>query len=1012
MTVSAWEDAIELKTYKLGPGDPNPPWHRAGSRRIYPYPMLDDLDLTQGAQTLAYRALHVENEYLHLIVLPELGGRLYSLYDKVAEREVFYRNNVVKYGFVARRAAWISGGIEFNFPHPGHTHVTVSPVMATIMEDPEGEGASIVVGATDRVSRMRWSVELGLEAGEARLTQHVVLHNPTALRQRHYFWANSAVPATDDLHLVFPATQVRTSHGIHGYPMLEGTDLSYYRNHQRPNDIFCMDSDENFFGCYYEDQDAGLVHWAKREIEFGKKFFTWGTADEGMIWVDLLTDDDGQYVELQAGRFVDQSVVEFIPPYQDLEWTEAWYPVSGIGGFQFANDLAAVNWQLDGEQATITGLVNSEMGRGQLLVHRNNKRIFSKQVALAPDRPFAVTVPLRNQSSPDDLSVALLSEGVEVLRFTPDRIRTLSRPVDIKPAPLAQDRQATAEELATQGVREELQDDYEAAAESYRQALQQDPGLSTAHLGLGLISLRVGLLEKAAEHLQQAVARDRQNDEAWYYLALARTQQGQAGEAEAILWWLAGRSKCASEARLTLAKLALRQGDYDRVLELVQDSLSDLDVSFIVAVACRLLELDVEAVLKTAAIMNPLAVEFVAERLFIARWDNDPETMLDLMADLISILGDDPQQWLELVLKYRDCGLLEEAEMLLTTGVTTSEAVAAAPIVRYHLADLSTPAELQQLLAMTDAPDPEYCFPSRLEDLEVLQAAIERNPGDWQARMLLGNLMAFLNRREEAFGAWHAAAGISDENPVLCRNLGLAYSLWRDEHDTALEWYAKAIARRPDDYHLYLERDEVFQRAGADAESRLSALESGPDPAVNRWDVAARRIVCLLDLQRWDEALELLQAYTFLPWEGARGMHAHWTRALVGRAQQHLSSGRTAAAIADYELALTYPRNLGVGRAAYPEEARMHWLLAAAAADMGDEAKRKRHLEAAADETHARLGEADVFKARALQALGRDQQAADLTGQLREWAAGIAEGDTESQAATRVLQLLDNAAAD
>jgi len=254
MSVSAWEDQIQLKTYQIGPPDPNPPWQRTGFSRVYPYPMQDDI--TRKPHVVSYRALHLENEYLHLIVLPQLGGHLYSLYDKISGREVFYRNNVIKYGLVARRAAWISGGIEFNFPQ-GHTCVTVSPVMSAFLHDEDGS-AAIVVGCTDRVSRMRWSVQLSLRPQQARLLQKVMLHN----RQRHYFWANAAMPATDDLHLIFPAGTVRTSYGDHDYPVFNGVDLSWYRNHRRANDIFCLDAEEDFFGCYYEQQDYGLVHYS------------------------------------------------------------------------------------------------------------------------------------------------------------------------------------------------------------------------------------------------------------------------------------------------------------------------------------------------------------------------------------------------------------------------------------------------------------------------------------------------------------------------------------------------------------------------------------------------------------------------------------------------------------------------------------------------------------------------------------------------------------------------------
>jgi tetratricopeptide (TPR) repeat protein len=234
--------------------------------------------------------------------------------------------------------------------------------------------------------------------------------------------------------------------------------------------------------------------------------------------------------------------------------------------------------------------------------------------------------------------------------------------------------------------------------------------------------------------------------------------------------------------------------------------------------------------------------------------------------------------------------------------------------------------------------------------------------------------------------AWTEGAGTDDGDAVLCRNIALAHSLWREDHATALAWYAKAIEREPDEYHLYVERDRCLTASGAGPEERLAALESAPAAVGKRWEVAAIRADCLVQLCRWDEAASLMQSHKFRPWEGARGMHGLWTQALVGRAGQRREAGDAAGAIADFELALTYPRNLGVGRSARPHEAEVHYLLADAAREAGDDARRMRHLAAAADEEHPRTCEADIHRVRALRDLGRTSEADELAGTLREWA--------------------------
>ncbi|MBZ5561425.1 MAG: DUF5107 domain-containing protein [Acidobacteriia bacterium] len=287
-TVKAWQGTMDIPTYLLGEEDPNPAFP-LGRHRIYPYTMLDDL--TDQKESKVYRFIGLENEYLKAIILPDVGGRLYSLYDKVDKREVFYRNNVMKYGLVALRGAWISGGIEFNFPD-GHTVITVSPVAATYHQNADGS-ATGVVGSEDWITGMHWEVALTLRPGSARIEQHVTLFNPTPTPNPYWYWANAAVPATPDMQFIYPMREAYPhSLSVWSYPIHQGVDYSWYKNVRQPTSLFGRQVHRNFFGAYYHESDFGVVHVADYHEVPGKKVWTWGVADDGLIWTGLLTDHD------------------------------------------------------------------------------------------------------------------------------------------------------------------------------------------------------------------------------------------------------------------------------------------------------------------------------------------------------------------------------------------------------------------------------------------------------------------------------------------------------------------------------------------------------------------------------------------------------------------------------------------------------------------------------------------------------------------------------------------------
>ncbi|MFL6428499.1 MAG: DUF5107 domain-containing protein, partial [Acidobacteriaceae bacterium] len=199
-SVRGWQGTITIPTYELGPPDPNPPFALVNPHPVYPYPMLDDLTDERVPKT--YRAIYLENQYLKITILPELGGHVYSVYDKLKHREMLYRNQVIKYGLVGPRGAWIAGGMEFSFPF-AHTTDTVSTVSSGLHQNNDGS-ATAVVGAVDWVSQMYWQIAITVRPETARLEEGVTLFNATPLNHLYLFWTNTAVSASDDLQYIYP----------------------------------------------------------------------------------------------------------------------------------------------------------------------------------------------------------------------------------------------------------------------------------------------------------------------------------------------------------------------------------------------------------------------------------------------------------------------------------------------------------------------------------------------------------------------------------------------------------------------------------------------------------------------------------------------------------------------------------------------------------------------------------------------------------------------------------------
>jgi tetratricopeptide (TPR) repeat protein len=989
-----WEAPLMLPTYELGPPDPNPPLFdraRTRGRPAYPYPLLDSLTNKRVDKT--YRAVFLENEYLRVTVLPELGGKLYAIYDKTAGRDTLYTNHVVKYAMVGIRGAWTSGGIEWNFPD-GHTLTTVSPVdYVTRME--EDGSAAVIVGDTERVQRMQWAVAVRLRPGRKVVETEVTLNNRRETPGRYWFWATAAAPATDDMRFIYPMREAypHAFWPVFSFPKHNGVDLGAYREVTNYLSLFARDSRRDFFGVYYEKSDWGIAHVADRHELPGKKTWTWGTDEAGKIWIDKLTDNDGQYVEFQAGRFETQMEHEFIAPHRVERFTEYWFPLDKLGGgFNKVTKDVALRVEVTGDQARITANASAKFDDAELFIASpasGGKQIHSSRINLSPTTPFAATVKL---PAPMVIVVRIRAkDGRELVHYYTDSPPDGNS--DFKPAtrPTPDPAPASAERLYLTGLAADKKSDDLAARAAYNEALKLDPGFAPAQTALGLSFYRSGEYDRAAEHLEVALRRNRDDGDAHYYLALVRRAQDRVGEAIEQLMWCVRAGYRESVARYVLGEIYLASDTIDGALEHLSQSVRldprDLKARTVLAVAERRAgRLDAaQARIDEVVRETPLDYFALHEQYKILEERKQDAQAKRVWTELWRLLSREPDSLLELVFDYAAIGH-EEAQALVEKGfyeIAYQQKKIPSPMLLYLLAS-SQP----ERGAPPARVDPAYVFPHRVEEIAVLQEKLKANPTDGRAAYYLGAALASKLRFKEALEAWRIAAQFDSKNAVAHRNYARALALVEDGKEEAAAALERAIALAPDDHHLYLELDQLL--AGMkQTERRIKLLEGAPEKARARTALLQALAAAYVDAGRFAEAVGLLESHAFTSGEGEGAALGIYRRAHLALAKQHQQAGRHVEAAAAFIKATEYPPNFGVGRPAMESQAREY--VAAAlefeAAGRRDEAEKwlRRAAEDALNsptQPEEPWSEHYYYKAVALDRLGRKDEARALYERL------------------------------
>lgn len=974
-------ESVTIPTYRAGEPEKLPLFiekraYQGSTGKVYPLPVTEWI--SDEKEDISYEAVILENDYLYVMILPELGGRIQRALDKTNGYDFIYYNHVIKPALVGLAGPWISGGIEFNWPQH-HRPSTFMPVDYVTCENPDGS-VTVTLGETDRMNGTKGNAAITLYPEKAYIEIRGRLFNPTDYPQTFLWWANPAVSVNEHTFSVFPpdvnAVMDHGKRAVSTFPIAtgeyykadysEGVDISRYKNIRVPTSYMAAHSDFDFVGNFDESRDAGLLHVADHHISPGKKQWTWGCGDFGRMWGRNLTDADGPYIELMTGVFCDnQPDFTWLKPREEKNFVQYFMPYKTVGRVSNATrDVLIGVTLLDEHGLSIESgpYVQEECSstRGLLKVYATGKypdatvtvcsgtrEIYRRTVDLSPEAAFTDTV-----DGLTDYSIRVCDAAGQLL-CEYKAFRNQSQPIPDPAQPLPPpDQIGSLEELYLAGQHlEQYRHATYLPSDYYLEGLKRDPTDIRLNNAYGLLLLRSGEIERSIPFFQAAIRKQTRRNpnpysgESYFNLGLAQRLAGRLGEAEDAFYKATWSAETANAAWFHLACLAVRRGDLDQALHCAQESLHrgwhDMKTRSLIAAILEHKGASAEAFLQESCRIDPLYGGIQARLL---GWQRYAESS-----------GKRVENALNTAYEYLTFGFPEDA-----IGVLQA-CPAEHPMKHYTLAAaclrLERKAEaLNHALSAESLPG-DRCFPNRIEEMLILQQCIDlledAGKSAPMAHCYLGELFYDKRQYEQAIAHWNQTVRQKPDLALAWRNLSIAQYNHGDR-SLAKAAIFEACRLEPLNSRLLLERDQLLKRLEAPAQERLALLEKVPSEVIRERYALMLAYVSLLNANGYPEkALELMSGYTFHVWEGGEGKVAdEYKAALFALAEKEMAKGTAesyAAAVRLAKRTLSYPENLGEGKLDNVPDNRAYYVMGCALRKLGHETEAVRCFEKAAE---------------------------------------------------------------
>lgn len=946
MQVKAWTEQVTIPTYRAGKPEKNPMFlekrvYQGSSGVVYPHPVIEQI--SDEKTPVSYNAVFLENEYLLIMILPELGGRIQRAYDKVRQRDFVYYNQVIKPALVGLAGPWISGGIEFNWPQH-HRPSTFSPVDYTIEENADGS-KTVWVNEVELMFRTKGMAGFTLHSDKAYLEIKGRLFNRSPFPQTFLWWANPAVKVNEYYRSVFPPDVYAVfDHGkrdVSDFPIATGTyykvnyapgtDISRYSTIPVPTSYMAIRSKYDFIGCYEDDTQAGMLHVANHHFSPGKKQWTWGNGDFGYAWDRNLTDEDGPYIELMTGVFTDnQPDFTWIQPNEGKDFEQYFMPYAKIGAVKNATKEAMLNMEWNAGQLSIKVYATAVYNHAVIRLVNKGELVKEYRFDLSPDHVFEETYIPEIAGLPEDWELAVKTEtGMELVAYRPEAVKEKEIPQPAMAAKLPTDIEQVEDLFLTGLHLEQYRHATFNPVDYYEEGLKRSPSDVRCNNAMGLLLLRRGQFAKAEPYLRKAIETiTRRNPnpydgEPYYNLGWCLLLQGKEDNAYEAFYKATWSDAWQHSGFLALARIAAKQGRIEEALQLINKSLTrnyhSHSARHIKAVLLRMLGQLQECIAFAAESLqiDPFNFGCLWEQSLAETQIGHKAAAAGTVQNMQALLSDKLNNYLETALDYAYMGMYPEALQLLQLSV--DRGTSDTPMLHYYMGWLALQTndhtQAAEHFAAAAQKDPALCFPNKVEEINILQSAVAANPTDYAAYYLLGNCWYDKRQYAEAIDCWEKAAVLNNRFPTVLRNLSLAYYNKTKDRQKAVSMMEKAFALDTTDARVLMELDQLYKIMGKPARERLAFLDRYQTLIEQRDDLYLERITLKNSLHAYEEAKTLLSARRFHPWEGGEGkVVGQYLLSHIELAKQAINEQQYTAAITLLEAAGIYPDNLGEGK--------------------------------------------------------------------------------------------------
>lgn len=856
--------------------------------RFYPYHRFDGFSVKGSLK--GWKTVTMQNEHLKLHILPEIGGKIWGAYHLKTGFPFIYHNDVVKFRDVAARGPWTSGGVELNFGDYGHAPSCATPVDFVTRENKDGS-KSTFLSTFDWSSRTYWVVEVKLDEKATYFKTNCTWHNLTPFAVSNYQWMNAGFRASDDLEFLYPGNAYIDHDGKpFSWPLSDrGRQLNFYRenNFGTYKSYHVLGETTDYFGGYWKNSDVGFIHYAPYYQKPGKKLWIWGLSRQGMIWENLLTDKNGQYVELQSGRFFNQAgpasiespfKYNTLKPMQLDSWEEKWMYFTGIQGHTHAFEEGVLHIQDDSVRIffheSFTGKIEMVDSLGTMVSYKRNAEA-GTSIVLPGTRNLLSLLKLNEK-------VVYDARNEKVIK----RPLTVSEPVDWQ----------TEYGMLMRAKSLLAQRDLTGALTSLDLLLSKHPQNTEALVLKASIRIRQG--KKDAEQiLRRALEVNTYDGWAnfyWGYFHFINRDYINAQDGFSIS---ATQQETKQVALHYLALTAFREGQLRRAGQILVESLAHFPMTmeshYLQTVMARTTP-EHKKHLSDMLEKNPLDPFALAESYIVYGEKMASERWVNEMPH---------QNYIEMALWYVKCGLHGDALTLLKDSPDdVMKHLWIAYLQSYTGKD---PAEaLRSASALSDT----FVFPFRTEDFDLI-AWLQQAAPAWQWHYLAGKLQWAYGLTEEARISFQNAGTPADASFFLNKAL-----LWKDVPDTVRTCLSKAYEIDKENWRVVKAWTEFLLNEG-NAAYALTVIRGYQNKHPEQYITGQVMARAMFHNQQFRQVVSYLKTLISLPNEGASGLHQLFREACLFSAVEAAKAKEGSKQIESYlTLADSYPENLGSGQ--------------------------------------------------------------------------------------------------